>query len=307
MKQRLVSSLLLLPLLLLALPARADLRIAASVADLAAIAREVGGDKVHVASLSLPTQDAHFVDARPSLTLELSRADLVLAIGLQLEVGWLPTLLVGSRNPKVQQGGRGYLEVAQFVELLDVPTQQVDRSMGDIHPGGNPHFLLDPRRAPPVAAGIARRMSELDPENAALYAKNLEAFTRRLEEARKGFEARLAFMKGQPILSYHMSLTYLAQWLGTPVVGQLEPKPGIPPSPAHAAQTLSRGKAAKVRFVVQEEYYPDTISRVIAQRLPAQLVVLPGGTRFREGQTYVQRVEAVVKAFEKARDAGAGQ
>lgn len=299
-RSSLLSALLLAPVLLLARPARADLRVAATVPDLAAIVRELGGDKVKVTALSLPTQDPHFVDARPSLTLEVNRADLVVAIGLQLEVGWLPTLLTGSRNGKVQPGSRGYLEVAQFVKLLDVPTQPLDRSQGDVHPGGNPHFLLDPRSAPPVAAGIAERMAELDPDNAPLYRKNLEAFTTRVNQARQGFEQRMAWAKGEPIIGYHRSLSYLAAWLGMPVVAYLEPKPGIPPSPTQAATVLARARANKVRFVVQEEYYPDSISRVVAERIPAQLIILPAGTRFRDGQTYIGHIEDIVKAFEKA-------
>ncbi|MCI0569202.1 MAG: metal ABC transporter substrate-binding protein [Myxococcaceae bacterium] len=294
----------LLPVLLLSLPARADLRVAATVPDLAAIAREVGGSAVTVTALSLPTQDPHFVDARPSLALELSRANLVLAVGLELEVGWLPNLIVGSRNAAIQRGSRGYFEVARLVKLKDVPQERLDRSMGDVHPGGNPHFLFDLRNAVPVAAGIAERLRELDPQNAALYTKNLAAFTAKVEQARQQYEKRLAWLKGEPILGYHMSLTYLADWLGTPLAGYLEPKPGIPPSPSHAAAVLSQARARKVRFVVQEEFYPDTISKVVAERLPARLVILPGGTRFREGQTYLQHIEDFVKAFEKAHATG---
>jgi zinc/manganese transport system substrate-binding protein len=292
--------LLLLPLLLLSLPARADLKVVATVPDLAAIAREVGGEKARVTALSLPTQDAHYVDARPSLALEVARADLLLAIGLELEVGWLPPLQTGSRNAKVQRGGRGYLEVSQLVKLLDVPTTQVDRSMGDVHPGGNPHFLTDIRSAVPVARGIAQRMAELDPENAQAYASNLQAFQAKVEKAQADYERRLAHLKGRPAIGYHMSLSYLAQWLGLQMVAYLEPKPGIPPNPSHAAGVLSRGKGAGVKLVVQEEYYPDTISRVVAERLGAKLVKLPGGTRFREGQSYVEHIGDFVKAFEEA-------
>ena len=295
--------LVLLPLLLLSLPARADLKVVATVPDLAAIAKEVGGEKAKVSALALPTQDAHFVDARPSLALELARADLLLAIGLELEVGWLPPLQTGSRNGKILRGSRGYLEVFQFVKLLDVPPTQVDRSMGDVHPGGNPHFLMDIRSAVPVAQGIAQRMTELDPQNAQVYADNLKAFEAKVQKAQVDFDRRLATLKGQPAIGYHMSLSYLAQWLGLQMVAYLEPKPGIPPNPSHAAEVLARGKQAGVKLVVQEEFYPENISRVVAERLQAKLVKLPGGTRFREGQTYLEHIGDFVKAFEQARPA----
>lgn len=286
--------------LLLSAPALAALDVSATVPSLAAIAREVGGEHVNVRSLSLPTQDPHFVDARPSLALELSRTDLLLTVGVDLELGWLPNLLTGARNPKVQPGGRGYLDLSRHVKLLDVATAPMDRSQGDIHPGGNPHYLYDPRAAAEVARAIAARMAELDPKNAAAYTKRLEAFLATLEAKRSEWEKRLASVRGAPVVAYHQSLSYLADWLGLKVIAALEPKPGIPPSPAHLARVLSAARKAQVRFIVQEEYYPNATSKQIAQRIPAPLVELPGGTDFRDGQTYLQHLDVIGTRIEKA-------
>jgi zinc/manganese transport system substrate-binding protein len=293
------SALLASLLCLLSLPARADLKVVATVPDLAALAKAVGGDKVSVQSLAVSTQDPHFVDARPSLMLDLNKADLLLAVGLQLEVGWLPSLQTGARNEKILSGGTGFLDCSQFVKLLEVPPVPQDRSHGDVHPGGNPHYLYDPRAAVPVARGIAARMAQLDPKNAQAYQANLARFTQELEAARKGWEQRLAGLKGTPVVAFHKSLPYLADWVGFDTVAFLEPKPGIPPNPSHVAEVLGIARSRKARMLVQEEYYPTNTSRLVAEKIPAPLVVLPGGTDFRGGQTYVQRIEELVKRLQQ--------
>ncbi|HEX8441487.1 metal ABC transporter substrate-binding protein [Archangium sp.] len=284
-------------LCLLTLPARADLRVVASTPDLAAVAKAVGGDKAQVIPLALPTQDPHFVDAKPNLALELNRADLLLAIGLQLEIGWLPTLQNGARNPRIIVGGPGYLEVAQFIRPLEVP-QTTDRSQGDVHPGGNPHFLYDPRATLLVAQGIADRMASLDPKNADAYRANLAKFTADVEKARAGWEQRLAGLKGVPVVAYHRTTAYLADWLGFATIAFLEPKPGIPPNPAHVAQVLGMGRQRKARMLLQEDYYPNTTARLVSSKIPSPLVVMPAGTDVRGGQTYLQRMEELVRRLE---------
>lgn len=287
-------------LCLLAPRARADLNVVATVPDLAALAKAVGGEHVQVTSLALPTQDPHFVDAKPNLALALNRADLLLAVGLELEVGWLPTLQLGARNAKIQTGNPGYLDASQFVRLLELPSAPVDRSQGDVHPGGNPHYLYDPRQALAVARGIAARMEQLDAKNAATYRANLEKFATEVEKARAGWEKRLAGLKGAPVIAYHKTTAYLADWLGFEPIAFLEPKPGIPPNPAHVARVLALGRQKKARLVLQEEYYPDTTSKLVASKVPAPLVILPAGTNFRGGQTYLQRMEEMVSRLEKA-------
>ncbi|WNG38311.1 zinc ABC transporter substrate-binding protein [Archangium violaceum] len=285
-------------LCLLSFPARADLKIVTSVSDLAALAKAVGGEHVQVTSLAPSTQDPHFVDARPHLALELNRADLLIAIGLELEVGWLPTLQNGARNNRILSGSPGYLEVFQFIRTLEVPTTRVDRSQGDIHAGGNPHFLYDPRAGLAVARGIADRMIALDGKNADAYRANLAKFTAELEKSIPVWQQRLAGLKGAPLIAYHRTTAYLADWLGFDAITYLEPKPGIPPNPAHVAQVLGLARQKKARMILQEEYYPSTTSKLVAGKVPAPLVIIPGGADFRAGQTYIQRIEELVTRLE---------
>lgn len=288
----------LLSLTALSSPAHARVEVVATVPDLAALAREVGGPDVGVTLLALPTQDPHFVDAKPSMALALSRADLLLAIGLDLEIGWLPTLQVGARNPRIQVGAAGYLECAQFARLLEVPTTKLDRSQGDVHAGGNPHYLVDPRNAAAVATGIARKLAELDPAHAAAYDARLQAFLGKLGAARKRWEQTLAGLRGKSVLTYHRSWVYLADWLGFTVVAELEPKPGIPPTAAHITRVLTLARQKGVTLILQEAYYPAQTSKLVASKLPGQLVVLDGGAGASEG--YVERMDRLVATLAKA-------
>jgi zinc/manganese transport system substrate-binding protein len=291
---------------LFALPARADLNVVTTVSDLGAITKAIGGDKTSVSVLALPSQDPHFVDAKPNLALALNKADLLIAVGLDLEIGWLPTLQLGARNAKIQAGNPGYLDASQFVKVLEAPVVKVDRSQGDVHPGGNPHYLHDPRLTVAVARGIQARMAQLDPKNAAAYQANLEQFVAGVEMARAGWEKRLAALKGVRVISYHKTTAYLADWLGFQTIAYLEPKPGIPPNPSHVAQVLMQGRQQKAKFVVQEEYYPDSTSKLVSSKIPAGLVIFPSGANFREGETYVHRMERLVERLEKALAAQGG-
>lgn len=289
-----------LALMLLLQPADAlALRVVATTPDLAAIAREIGGGHAQITALALPSQNPHFVDARPSLVLELNKADLLLVVGLELEVGWLPTLLQGARNANIQPGARGYLDLSRHVKLLDVPKQKIDRSMGDVHAGGNPHYTYDPRAVGPVAKAIAARMVELDPAHEAVYRQNLDRFTAELEKARTGWEKRMEKFRGEPIVAYHQSWTYLADWLGLKPIAFLEPKPGIPPNPTHVAMVLKSAREHGVKVLLQEEYFPDTASALVAKKIPASLVKLPGGTDFRKGERYLDHLADVVTRIEK--------
>jgi zinc/manganese transport system substrate-binding protein len=275
--------------------AMADLRVVATTPDLAALATAVGGEHADVTSLALPTQDPHFVDARPNLALALARADLLIAVGLSLEVGWLPTLQTGSRNGAIQTGARGYLDASTLVPLLEVPRGRVDRSMGDVHPGGNPHFMRDPRRAVQVARGIAARMAQLDADNAAHYRGNAEAFVRQLDAARARWEAALGALRGAKVIAYHRSMAYLADWLGFEVVEHVEPRPGIPPNPRQVATVLTAARAQGARAIVQESYFPTSTSRLLAERSGTPLVVLTAGPDVRGGQSYLDWMGAVVR------------
>jgi zinc/manganese transport system substrate-binding protein len=274
--------------------ASAQLRVVATTPDLAAVAKAVGAGHAEVSTLALPTQDPHFVDARPHLALDLARADLLVAVGLDLEIGWLPTLQSGARNSKIQVGGNGFLNCSQFVHVLEVPATKVDRSMGDIHPGGNPHYMFDPRQAVLVGAGIAKRMAELDPKNASDYQRGAARFQSDVEAARKRWEQTLAGLRGVKVITYHKSLSYLADWLGLQVVEQVEPKPGIPPNPRHVADLLGLAHAQGVKLLLQEAWYPTNTSRLVADKAGAKLVSLPSAPDFNQGKTYLDFMNELV-------------
>lgn len=284
----------------LAASASADLKIVTTTSDVAAVAKEIGGSHVTVTAISLPTQDPHFVDPRPHLALALSRADLLIAIGLGLEVGWLPTLQTAARNGDVQRGGRGFMDLSEHVTPLAVPAGRVDRSQGDIHPGGSPHFMFDPRRVARIARAIGDRMARLDPSNAEAYQAGTRRFVERLERARAGWERQLASLRGKKLIAYHKSFDYLADWLGFDVTEHIEPRPGIPPNPHHVAHVLEAARRHRVRIILQESFYPESSSELIAQRTGARLVRIPGGPDLRRNETYVDFMNGVVGLLTRA-------
>lgn len=288
----------MLPLLVaLTSPAMADVRVVASLPDLAAVAQQVGGDHVTVTAMALPTQDPHFVDAKPNLALALSRADLLLLVGLDMEIGWLPTLVTASRNPRIQKGTDGYVDCSHYVQVLDVPAGPIDRTMGDLHGGGNPHYFYDPRAMVAVAHGIAQRLAAVDPDNTADYQAGAVAFEAAISQARPGWEERLAPLRGAAVIGYHHSWTYLADWLGFEVVADVEPKPGIPPAPAHVAKVVGAAQQRNVSVVLIESFYPDTTARLVADKGGANLVKLTAGTDFASGETYPEHIDAWVDAL----------
>ena len=284
-------------LLLLASAAHASVRVVTTHADLAALTQAVGGDRVEVTNLTEPTQDPHFVDARPSLMLALNRADLLVIVGLELEVGWLPNLLTGARNPEVLPGHDGYLDTSALVERRAVPTGPIDRSMGDLHPGGNPHFSRDPRAALRIAAGIARRLGRIDPEGASSYRRGYAHFERALKTRMAAWETKLAPYKGAELVAYHESWIYFAEWLGLHIELFVEPKPGIPPDPSHVAHLLTLMRARKVPAILQEEYYPDATSRLLADKTGATLLHMPGGVHLDQGHDYLAYIDGQVTAL----------
>ncbi|MBW2524165.1 MAG: zinc ABC transporter substrate-binding protein [Deltaproteobacteria bacterium] len=292
------STLALFALWLVPQLARAELEVVATVPTLASVAKAVGGTKVNVQSMALHTQDPHFVDAKPSLALELNKADLLLAVGLDLEAGWLPVLQTGARNGDIQVGSKGYLDCSQFIRKMEVPTV-VDRSHGDIHPGGNPHYLYDPRAVSRVAKGIAKRMAELDPDNARFYQAKVTRFLKRLRAKAKKLQARLAPYRGQPVIGYHKSWAYLADWLGLEQVQFIEPKPGIPPNPAHVAKVLATARKKDVPVIIQEGFYPDSTTKLIANKSGARLVVVPGGVNFQGGESYLDHLDRLAALLQR--------
>ena len=278
-------------------PAWAALNVMTTTPDLAAIARAVGGERVSVRSLSLPTQDPHWVDAKPSLALDLSHADLLVVVGAELELGWLPSLQLGSRNGRIQRGARGFLDCSELVNLLDRPAGKVDRSQGDIHSTGNPHYLLDPRAGERVAVGIGKRLAELDPKGAAAYLEQTKRFVTSLQESQLRWQKQLERVRGRRVVAYHRSLAYLANFAGIEVIDHVESKPGVPPAPRHVAELIALAQQKGVEVVLQEQWYPTGTSALIAKKLRGQLVRLPGATNFQGGQSYMGFIDQLVKTL----------
>jgi zinc/manganese transport system substrate-binding protein len=275
--------------------ARARLEVVTTIPDFGAIAVEVGGPHVRVTALVKPTQDPHFVDARPSLMVDLNRADLLLVTGMELESGWLPPLMTGSRNPEIQRGADGYLDCSTLIKPMDVRTP--DRAKGDIHPGGNPHYWTDPRNGLAIARGIARRLIELDAAHEKDYRRRLQGFVDRLQARMAEWEKRLSPYRGTRVVVYHESWVYFLDWAGFVQAGALEPKPGIPPRPSHVATLIQRVRGQNVRYVIQESFYPTNLSKIFAKKSGATLKVLPtmvgaGGTH-----TYFDVIERLVEAL----------
>ena len=256
-------------------PARAELRVVASIPTLGSIAKEVGGDRIKVTSLGKGNQDPHFVEAKPSLMLTLNRADLLLHVGLELEIGWLPPLVLGSRNPNIQSGEPGNLDCSTAIPVLDVPTTKVERSQGDIHPMGNPHYWLPPADAKQLAALLEGRLAQLDPDGRESYQKRLAEFNARVDAKEKEWQPLVDKIRGAKIATYHKSWTYVSKWLGLTEVGYVEPKPGIPPDPGHLARLISHMKREHATMLFMESFYSRSVARLVAEKAGSRLLVLP--------------------------------
>ncbi len=279
--------------------AHAKLSVVCTTPDIASIAFALTGDLAEIATLAKPTEDPHFVDAKPSFILKLNKADVLLEGGAELESGWLGPLLVSARNPKLAAGSPGRVSCAAGIELLDVP-KTLDRSQGDVHSKGNPHYLVDPTNASRVARTIAGALSRVDPMNAAFYETRLELFKTRLESKVAEWERALAPYEGQQLVAHHNTWQYFARRFGLKSELFLEPKPGIPPTPTHLAGVVAKMKAAHVRVIVVEPYQ----SRKTAERVAAQVGAVrvvdvaqyPGGVKGTE-MDYVGLMEQLVKLF----------
>jgi ABC-type Zn uptake system ZnuABC Zn-binding protein ZnuA len=258
---------------------------------------------VAVSAIATPLQDPHFVDAKPSYILEASRADLFVLAGMDLEVGWEPLVREGSRNAAIQVGGPGYVDASAHVRKLAVPAGRVDRSRGDVHPYGNPHYWLDPLNAVPLTADIALALSRVDPRNAGLYNDRRQRFLVELDRRMASWRSRMAPLEGTPVVTYHESWEYFARRFGLELVGSLEPKPGIPPSPSHLAQLMDRMKARDVELILKEPYYEDENPELVARETGARVVELPNQPQ--AGQDYFAFVDALVdRVVDAARGAG---
>ena len=260
---------------LAATPALADLKVATSLTDLASVAQYVGGKHVSAQSLCRGYEDPHFVPAKPSLMKAIQHADVFISTGLELDGGWLPLVLPGSRNPKIQPGAKGFVDASQGVDVLEKPTGTVSRAEGDIHPLGNPHYYLDPKALIVVADHLAEVFSNLDPANAADYAANAKQFDGQMSDSLARWEKQMEPWKGASIVPYHKNFIYIAERFGLKLFNTVEPKPGIPPSPHHIDDLAQAMKQAGVKVVVYQPYYNADASNEVAKRAGGVAVEVP--------------------------------
>ncbi|HAV64736.1 MAG TPA: zinc ABC transporter substrate-binding protein [Verrucomicrobiales bacterium] len=275
--------------------ARAELNVVATMPDLGALAEAVGAGKVKVTSLARPTEDAHFVTAKPSFIRVLNRADVLIEGGAELEVGWLPPLVEGARNREIIPGGSRRVDASKGLQLLDVPTGPVDRSQGHVHAAGNAHYLLDPVRAGESAGNITEAFARLDPANAAAYRAALESFRAELAKKLPAWEARLKPFAGAKVVTYHKSFDYLLDRFGLEFVGTIEPKPGVEPSPTHINALVPQLREQGVRLILIEEHRPTKTPQYVAEKAGAKLIVLPHfpGSH-RASETYLEWMDHLV-------------
>jgi zinc/manganese transport system substrate-binding protein len=254
--------------------AAGKLNVVGATQDLSAIAEEVGGDHINVDSIAKGYQDPHFVEPKPSFLLKLQKADVLLVVGLQLEIGWLPPLITQSGNSKIQVGNAGYLDMSQFCQILEVPTVQVTRAMGDVHPLGNPHYWLDPENGRRMAKAMEDKFSELRPADKAYFAQREADFEKRLTEAEKRWDAEMAPFKGRKVITYHRSWPNFCERFGLQVVDYVEPKPGIPPTPSHTLEVINTMKRDNIKLIMVEPYFDLRTPNSIAQATGATVVIL---------------------------------
>jgi zinc/manganese transport system substrate-binding protein len=285
--------------------ASAALKVITTTSDLASLAGEVGGDKIAVESLARGYQDPHFVEAKPSFMIKLHNADLLIAVGRELETGWLPPLITQSRNAKIHPGGAGYLDASQTVRILDIPTGQITRAMGDVHPSGNPHYWLDPENGKRMARAIAAKLSSMDSANAAYYKQRADDFDRRLGAADARWKAEMAPYRGVKVVTYHRSWSNFTDHFGLDVIGYVEPRPGIPPSPAHTIALMKAMREQNVKIIMVEPYFDEKTPNSIARETGAKVLVMPpsvGGVP--QASDYIKLFDFDVKLLVDAIKAG---
>lgn len=279
----------------------AAINVVTTTQDLASIVKEIGGDKVVVVGLAKGYQDPHNVDPKPSFILAVSRADLLIAVGRELEIAWLPPLITQSRNAKIQPGANGYLDASGNVKILEIPTGQITRAMGDVHPSGNPHYWLDPNNGRLIAQAIQRKLGDLSPNDRAYFAQRYADFDKRLAAAEKRWDATLAPYKGTKIVTYHRSWPNFMDRFGLDVIGYVEPKPGIPPSPTHTMELIAEMKRQGVKLVVMESYFDAKTPEKIAAQVGGKVVTLaPSVGGEKPATDYIQLFEYNVNTLAEA-------
>jgi zinc/manganese transport system substrate-binding protein len=269
--------------------AASKLNVVTTTEDLAALSREVGGDHIAVDSIAKGYQDPHFVEPKPSFLLKLQKADLLVVVGLELEIGWLPPLQTGSRNSKIQVGANGYFDASRFCQILEIPTGQVTRAMGDVHPLGNPHYWLDPENGRRIAKALADKFAEMQPADAAYFQQRYKDFDQRLSVAEKGWEAKMTPYRGRKVVTYHRSWPNFCERFGLDVVDYVEPRPGIPPTPSHTLEVINTMKRENIKLIMVEPYFDLRTPNSIAQNTGGQvLTMMPSVGGVKEITNYFQ-------------------
>jgi zinc/manganese transport system substrate-binding protein len=277
--KRFISS---VALLAFSLVAQAALNVVATLPDFGAIAQEIGGDKIKVTSIAKGTEDPHFVDAKPSYIRVLNQADVLLEGGAEMEIGWLPPLLNNARNSKIVGDAPGHVVLSRGIRLLELPTGPVDRSMGDTHPLGNPHYWLDPLNGKIIASTIAEALGKIDPANAPFYQANLKSFHDRIDQKMPEWTKAMEPYRGTKVVTYHKSLTYLLDRFGLELAGTIEPRPGIEPSPSYINGLMPRLKAAGAKVVLVEPFRARKTPAYVAQAIGVKLVLIPAAVNGHE-------------------------
>jgi zinc/manganese transport system substrate-binding protein len=255
--------------------ARASLNVVATTEDLADLTRQVAGDRVKVETIARGYQDPHFVEAKPSFILKLAKADLLVVIGRELEIGWLPPLIQQSRNARIQPGADGYLDASLTVKILEIPTGPLTRAMGDVHPYGNPHYWLEPGNGRRMAKAIADKLARMAPADAAYFSARYADFDKRLAAAERRWDALMAPYKGLKVVTYHRSWPNFTERFALEVIGYVEPRPGIPPSPKHTLQLIAEMKRQGVKILLVEPYFDLKTPQSIARETGGRVVVMP--------------------------------
>jgi len=255
--------------------AQGKLNVIATTEDLASIAREVGGDRISIEAIARGYQDPHFVEAKPSFILKLMKADVLIVVGKELEIGWLPPLIQQSRNSKIQQGADGYLDASLTARILEIPTGEITRAMGDVHPLGNPHYWLDPENGKRIGKAIADKLSQFRIGDREYFQQRLADFSSRLDAAEKGWLAKMALNKGTKVVTYHRSFPNFAERFGLDIIGYVEPRPGIPPSPQHTLDLINEMKRQNVKLILVEPYFDLKTPNAIARDTGGIVLVMP--------------------------------
>jgi ABC-type Zn uptake system ZnuABC Zn-binding protein ZnuA len=272
------------------------IQVLTTTADLKSIAEFIGGNEVKVDSLAKGCQDPHFVEAKPSFMMKAKKADLFIRVGLELEIGYEELIIDGSRNSKIRIGQPGHLDASEGVLLLEVPTTtKIDRSMGDVHPMGNPHYWIDPLNAKIIASNITNRLCEISPRNEAYFRQNLTEFNKRIDIKMVEWQGKLKPFNGQKIAIYHRSWPYFANRFDLKIACELEPKPGIPPSPAHLREVIEEIKKENIKVILMEVFYDEKPAQFVAERTGAKVVIVSnsvGGTK--EAQDYFSLMDTII-------------